>query len=346
MNQMKTHAIPDRADEINLIELARKLIAHWPIIAVCMVLAGLGGLLSLRSATYTYTAELKVTPTQSSTQSSLQGLSSLASLAGVSMPKDLGATQFILYVEGTTSRSTADALAKQTAIMKGVFKSQWDEAANRFVDRPERFDNWTNRIKKLIGIPIYSWTPPDGAQLQLYLQDRLRITEDRVKPIVTLSYDNEDPVFAVAFLTALNKTVDDQLRQRTLSRVNENIAYLSRQLATITLTEHRDAIIQTLSEQEKTKMMASSDTPFAAEMIGVPSASFRPTKPNPTLIIVASILAGLLLGVVASLVREALSARERNGRLASRSKLRAGCDAEAPTGFQEQQAQARLNEQR
>jgi len=309
MNQMHPHALPDKTDQIYLGDLVRRLIAQWPIIVGCMILALVGGGLTLHYATYTYTAELKVTPTQSSSQNlPLQGLSGLASLAGVSLPRDLGSTQFVLYVEGVTSRSAADALAQNPQVMKIIFKSEWDARGNRFVERLGPFENWINSAKKMIGIPVYPWTPPDGARLREYLVDRIRVAEERVKPIVTLSYDHEDPVFAVAFLTTLNKTVDDQLRQRSLARVNENIAYLSRQLATITLTEHRSAITQALSEQEKTKMLASSSTAFAAEMIGVASASFRPTKPNPLVAIAVSVLGGFLLGVIIALWWEWLRA--------------------------------------
>jgi LPS O-antigen subunit length determinant protein (WzzB/FepE family) len=334
MNQMNPHPVPNKADEINLIELAHKLMAQWPIIIVCTILALLGGLLSLHFATYTYTAELKVTPAQSSTQNSmsLQGLSGLASLAGVSLPGNLGGgTQFILYVEGATSRNTADVLAKQPELMKIVFKSEWDANANRFVENVDWFERWTNAIKKLIGIPVYRWTPPDGARLEIYLKDRVRIVEDRVKPIVTLSYNHEDPAFAVTFLSALNKTADDQLRQRTLSRVNDNIAYLSRQLATITLTEHRGAIIQALSEQEKTKMMASSGAPFAAEMISAPSASFRPTKPYPPLVIVVAGLVGVLFGIAIALARQWLGVGARkHGRVSSSRNRRIGPEPQSP----------------
>jgi len=105
-------AIPSKADTIGLMDLllllwhSRKTIL-WTVLATVLV-----AIIYLHSATYLYTAELDVTPVQSSASNvggKLGGLSGLASLAGVNLPQNSGEAQFELYVEGIQSRSVADA---------------------------------------------------------------------------------------------------------------------------------------------------------------------------------------------------------------------------------------------
>ena len=76
---------------------------------------------------------------------------------------------------------------------------------------------------------------------------------------------------------------------------------LSAQLGKVTIAEHREALAQTLSEQEKQRMAASSSAPYAAEPFGNATASPRPTSPRPILVLAASLMAGLLLGTLAAL---------------------------------------------
>jgi len=313
MNQAAPHPSLNRFDEINLVELAQKVLARWPIIVSCMAFALLAGVLSLRYAVYTYTAELKVTPVQAAVQnplSSLGQLSGLASLVGVSLPRS-DAPPFFLYVESVASRPVADELAMDSELMKVIFRGEWDAQANRFVERTGWMESMTNKVKALLGLPVFPWTPPDGARLQLHLRDWVQVVEDTRKPIVTLRYEHQNPIFAVDFLKALDRTIDSQLRRKTLARVNENIDYLSQQLTTVRLAEHRQAIIGMLSEQEKNKMMASSNAPVAAETVSGPTSSFRPTKPRQFLVIAGALFAGLLLGTIAALFWEWWSSRQR-----------------------------------
>jgi uncharacterized protein involved in exopolysaccharide biosynthesis len=313
MNQAAPHPNLDRIDEINILELAQRMLARWPIIVACMMLTSLAGVLTLRYSTYTYTAELKVTPVQANAQGSLSQLgqlSGLASLVGVALPRS-DATPFFLYVESVASRAVADQLATDPELMKRVFKSEWDASTNRYVERVTTFGSIANSLRELLGIPVFPWTPPDGARLQIYLQSSVEVSEDTRKPIVTLRYDHEDPAFAAAFLATLDRAIDSELRKKTLDRVNENIAYLSQQLTTVRLAEHRQAIIDMLSEQEKSRMMASSTAPIAAETVSGPTSSFRPTKPRQLLVIAATVLAGFLLGCILALAWDWFAHRRR-----------------------------------
>jgi len=291
-------------DEIDLAELARALWGGRWIIAGVTGAVLLAAVLYLNFATYKYTARLTLTPAQASGStltSKLGGLSDLASIAGINMPQDSSALAFSLYVEGIHSRSLADAMARHRNLMQIIFHRDWNAAKSAWQEPTGFVRSTATAIKRMLGIPVYDWRPPDGARLQEFMAEEVGIEQDPKKPFVTISFDHEDPVFAARFISTLNSELDNFLRQKALARANGNIEYLSIQLGKVTIAEHREALAQALSEQEKQRMVASSSAPYAADPFGTATASAHPTAPRPVLVLAASLMAGLLLGTLAAL---------------------------------------------
>jgi len=265
------------------------------------------GAIYLHFATYVYTAQLQVAPTQASNSiaSKLGGLGDLASAAGVSLGQDSGPMQYRLYIEGLRSRTVANELARRTDIMRVLFSDEWDDKTHGWV-QPERgfIGQIILLVKQVVGVPIYAYEPPDGARLQTYLDTQINVDRNPKNTLATITYNNKDPAFAVAFLAALHKVDDDLLRRKALARSQQYIKYLSEKLPTVTIAEHRQAISDVLSDQEKSMMMASAQLAYAAEPYGPPSASYRPTTPLPIPVLVGSIVAGALLGVAYAALSE------------------------------------------
>jgi hypothetical protein len=263
------------------------------IIAAFIVIA----IIYLNHATYYYTATMNVTPVQTSSNSSKLGnFAGLASIAGVSLPQDSSSMSFVLYTEGLRSRLAADTLSRDPVIMQSVFKSEWNAQQARFVEPNAPLKPVIRAAKTILGLPQYRWRAPDSARLQAYLHQEIKIIQNPKSPVATIIYSNPDADFAGTMLSSLNKVVNNSLRQRSLNRSNDSIAYLTQQMERVTLAEHREAIAAALSEQEKQRMFASSSMPFAAEPFGGIIVSLRPTSPQPAIVLIAAVFAGLVAG--------------------------------------------------
>ena len=254
-------------------------------------------LLYLHLATYKYTATLMVSPVTQSSQSGsisgkLGGLSSLASLAGINIGADAATQAFMLYQKGLYSRDVADLLAKDPQIMHAVFYKQWDADAKQWTPPNPTKRAIIGFVQDLIGIPRHDWKPPDGALLQEYITDNVNVDIEPDKPVVTITYNDQDPEFAVKFLHAIDRTVDNKLRDLALVRSNQYIGYLSDQLTKVTNADVRDALMSTLTDQENTKMMASVTAPYSAQPFGPPSASRKQMIPKPFLVLAAALVIG------------------------------------------------------
>jgi hypothetical protein len=257
-------------------------------------------------ATYTYTATLMVSPVMQSSQSGglagkLGGLSSLASMAGVSIGNDPATQAFMLYQKGLYSRDVADLLAKDPQIMHAVFHKQWDAAGKQWIAPNPAVRAIVVFVQSLLGIPNHDWQPPDGALLEEYITDHVFIETEPDKPVVTITYGDADPQFAVKFLHALDRAVDNKLRDLALVRANQYTGYLSDQLTKVANTDVREALMATLTDQENTKMMASVTAPYSAQPFGPPSASRKPTFPKPFLVLGAALIIGGFAGGLAAI---------------------------------------------
>ncbi len=283
-----------------LLWLQRRLIAAIAGFCVLLMIA------YLHIADFKYTASLTVLPPQSmgeTSSSKLSRLGGLASLAGVRLPQDSSSLQFLKYVETLHSYETAQTLLTQPDITKRIFEQDWDQPTKSWKEPQNMGRPVINLVKRLIGVPVFAWRAPNAAGLQEFLSRHVVIYEDPKKPIVTVSFENRDPAFAVEFLTTLHQAVETRLRTSSQARTKANISYLAAKLKTVVVTEHRTALSEALGEQERALMLAESNAPFAAEPIGGVNISDRPTSPRPLLFLIGSCIVGLMFGALFVLVR-------------------------------------------
>ena len=279
--------------------LQRLWTGRWIMMAFATVGVILASLF-LHVATYSYTATLTLLPSQSQTQTSnsLGGLGgSIAALTGLNLAQGGTVSPFLIYPDALKSRVVADDLvARSPDILQHLFEGQWDESTQQWRPPSGQMYEWLTFVRSTLGMYVAPWAPPDGANLQLLISTRVRVEPNLRNPILKVSFDDRDPVFAQRFLDALHASVDRSLRQMTLDRSSEYIRYIQERLRTVEVSDVRQALVSTLSEQMRLVMMASSNTPFAAQPIGGAERSLFPTSPRGFLVLFLSLLVGSILG--------------------------------------------------
>lgn len=250
----------------------------------------------LHTATYRYTATLPVAAAQQENSNILSGMSGLASVAGISLPGSEVVSPFSLYLKSLHSRQVAEVLAANPAFMQTIFADQWDGATGRWRAPSGVMRSIVGATKAALGFPAQTWQPPGAAEMQGYLADNVDVDKDTQEAFATLKFKHPDPEFAKGFLTAVHMVSDEYLRERALRRTDETIRYLSTKLQTVTVAEHREALVTALSSQEKMRMNAASDAPYAAEPFGSAASSVAPTTPRPLVILLFALFSGLVVG--------------------------------------------------
>lgn len=290
--------------EIDLVDLWKALVRQKQVIFLAVSATLMFAIAYLNLAERTYTVGLQVTPTESQGTKLGSGLSGLASIAGVSLSAGKESPSFDLYLEGLHSLEAARVLAENQALMQNIFSDEWDKERKDWREPGGIVKKIISGVKILLGMRAYGWQAPDAKRLQEFIADEVKISKDSNRPVVTITFQHKSSEIGISLISSLHKAVDDDLRMRTLRRSTGYISYLYDQLKEASVAEYREALVELIAEQEKRRMIASSNLSYAAEPFSGPYASLYPTKPQSIFVLITSILLGLVVGVIGAVVRD------------------------------------------
>ena len=256
-----------------------------------------------RDATF-WTAEIRmfaapaaagVAPRRGLAGLAAQAGGTLGALAG-SLGSGEAAPPFRFFLDGLSTPEVAARLAQDPLVMQKVFAGEWDPETGQW-RRPSSFVGSVREgLFALLGLPAFAWSPPDATRLQAYIGDAVKVRRSVKSPLVTLTHEHWDRAFAADFLNTLAAVADDQLRQSNAQRTAANIDYLSARLAATTQADAREALVDSLAEEERAAMLAAARLPYAAEPFGPATVGRWPSRPRPLPLLAAGLVAGLLLG--------------------------------------------------
>jgi len=306
-------------------ELAAALLNGWFLVLLGMLVGVMWAADNLKASGYQYRAQMQVTQAET-TGGGANQLSGLAALAGAGLPIAQNGTEFRLYLDSLKTRDIADQLAKDPTIMHTLFASEWDEATQSWREPAmSKSDANYKAIYDWLGFPSVPWHAPDSESLLQILGQLINVEQDPRRPYVaTVVVTYYDPQFAMKLLTDLHKTADNALRQKAIRRTTDYIAFLNNLLSRVTVAEHRTSIAQSLSEQEKTAMIAQSGSAYAAEPFERPWVSSIPVSPKPLPALSEGIFLGALAGSFLALLKWGPGSRlkTRLARLVAKRRLR------------------------
>lgn len=243
-----------------------------------------------------YEVALTVTPTAQNATTSLKSLGNLGSMLGMANPLAGHNDAFDYYLAGLDARVTMERLTKDQTLMHALFPEEWSQESQTWHPRRSPVLAAERGIAAVVGYPVRAWTPPDAARLQDYVKKNVTIDSDKKTRLTTISIRSDHPETASRLLLGLHQAIDGYLRDRTMVRATNYIDYINRELTKVTVAEYRQALIDTASEQEKLRMAASSNLPFAAEPFGGAEVSSRPVSPNLPVLWVLGALLGTAIG--------------------------------------------------
>ena len=138
----------------------------------------------------------------------------------------------------------------------------------------------------------------DPARLADYLSHRVRLESVGTGGLKRLTYWHADPAFAAYFVGRVHAATDLIIRNAIRNDASQRVDYLSRAIDGTMNPENRKALTTLLMEQERLRMLASIDQPYAAAVIEPPAAAFRSGWPDRALWLVFGALIGALAGYV------------------------------------------------
>jgi len=268
-----------------------------------LILSLIIGSIYLRIATYTYTAELVLTPTEQNAAKISSNLAGLGSLVGLNLGNGEN-SGFAMYEEAANSYAVAAKLSQDPVIMHKIFEGAWNQERQRWQEPKSVSSSIIGTLKYLLGVPRYRWAPPGPKDLQEYIGRSVVIKDDKIKPIKIVSFDHKDPNFSVYFVNKINFEADNFLRRKSLDRSSEYIKYLQGRLNEVQIMDYRENLLDQLKYYEQMRMAANSNVAFVAEIFGGAEASQRPTRPKPSIVLAICVSIGFISWILYAFLSE------------------------------------------
>lgn len=280
--------------------------AGWRLVALCVLASVSLAVAGLRFAPAEHTAVMVVGPTARTGAAAMGARVPLLGSDGTfgmaePGPGEETLSDFARFLELLGSVPVAERLMADPALAQQLFPGRWEAAEGRWMPAAGVLPGLKRLLLALVGRE--DWVEPDAVILAKRIRERLVVTQVGTSPMRRLAFRHADRAFALDLLGRLAAAADGQLRAEAVRRSAAQIAYIRAKLATVTVAEHRRALIELLAEQERVSMLIEVDLPFAADPIEPPSAARLPDWPDPLLVLLAALAGGVMTGVTLASVR-------------------------------------------
>jgi uncharacterized protein involved in exopolysaccharide biosynthesis len=203
----------------------------------------------------------------------------LAALAGVSIGKGQSWDEAIALLR---SRRMIESLVKQRDLMPVLFEKKWDPGRRA----------WKQGVTR----------PPSMGDAVLMFQRRiLQVREDAKTGLVTVRIQWHDPAVAADWANTLVQMADRELRDNAIQTSTLSLKALQGELARADAIELRTAIGRLMEQQLKARLLADVRRDFAYRVIdpAVPSDRDKRVQPTRVVMVLAGMVLGVLLGLIA-----------------------------------------------
>ncbi len=280
---------PVEEDEIDLREIWRVLVDNKKLIALVTAVTTLIALVTAFSITPIYRAEVLLAPASAEKTGGLGALAGqfgdLAALAGINVG---GGDQTQEAIATLKSRALTEAFIKENNIMPILFEDDWDADKKAWKDQD-------------------SEDAPTLWQAYEVFNEKIRaVSADKKSGLVNLAIEWKDPVLAATWANDLVKRVNRQRQQETIQEAEGSIGYLYKQLAKTSSVEVEQAIYRLVEAQTKNIMVAHAREEYAFKVLDPAVPPEKKVKPKRAFILVLGIVFGLMLGVFAAFIRNAM----------------------------------------
>lgn len=242
----------------------------------------------------------------SATVGALGGLGGLAAMAGVTLPMGGGEDKGLKVMETIKSRAFVKHLLKFDDILPSLIAADdYDKKTKKLSYDRSIYDQENKKwVRKAEGgkgvIPSYLEAH------EIYLEDILSISQDKISGKIIITIEHISPVFAKEFLDLVIREANSLVRQKDLLDSKNALSYLSEQINKTPQVEIRESINQLIQVQLETQMMANINTNYVLTPIEPPFIPEEKSKPNRTLIVIIGTLIGGILSVIYILARKFL----------------------------------------
>ena len=212
----------------------------------------------------------------SSLGAALGSLGGIASLAGLNLGQSQQTQEALAVLQ---SSELSEAFIKDKGLITKFFAKKWNPATQ----------TWNVPQEKI----------PTPNKAFRYFDRKVRtVSTDKKSGLIELQIDWTDRNEAADWANDLVRRLNEEMRDRAVSRADEAMVYLEKELATTSTVETRAAIGRVMEAQVKERMLARVTEDYAFRVVdrATPADRDDPVRPQKALLIIIGFLMGGALG--------------------------------------------------
>jgi len=266
------------------------------VIAVCVLIALV--FIHLQKPQYTaITVIAQQEAGQSNPLNSSSALKALSSLTGNEVGMQSEIDEFLKLL---TTPSVSRRLIERLPVMEHLFHSEFDAEKKQWKRPQGMLSGVKGIIYPALGIPPK--TSLNEFDLAAYISGHVIVSKDRATSLVSVSFSDPDPAFAVQFLSTLFSVADEQMRNAIKVRAGNNVKSLGRMISSLDNADLKLSLITIFQTQEQRYMLASSGDTYAFRYVQAPATSGQQTWPAVWAILGVAVIAGVTISFLLSLL--------------------------------------------
>ena len=251
--------------------------------------------------TYTSRAVLLPVDQESSISSALSQYSSIASVAGIAIPKSSSQNNVIEAIERVKSYSFFTKYFLPSIKLENLYAAiEWDPQGNKIFYDEKLFNSFTGEWVRSAQPPMTK-IPSYQESYELY-KKILHIYKDDKTSFVNISINHISPNIAKEWIDIIIENINESMRDEDKITSSKSIEFLNKSFSDTTLSGTKVAISKLLEKQIQDLMFISANENYVFKTLEEPIAPEKKSAPSRALIVILGSILGSIFGVIFSLV--------------------------------------------
>ena len=253
------------------------------------------------SDVYKSSSLLAPTSQDESLSSSLGGLSSLAGIAGVSLPAGSISDSQIAVKRIESFEFFSKNFLPSIKLEDLMAEKKWIPQENKLIYDKDIFDESSNKWVRKVSYP--KKTIPSSQEAFKEFKKALSINQDEETGLVYLSIEHISPHVAKEWMDVIIYNINECMREIDKEDAQNSINFLSDSIKTTNSQSIKLVFSKLMESQMQTLMLASSNEDYIFKTINSPIVPEEKSGPNRAFICIVGTLFGFIFSIIVVLIQ-------------------------------------------
>tara|TARA_A100001234_G_scaffold129864_1_gene113882 strand:+ start:10899 stop:11828 length:930 start_codon:yes stop_codon:yes gene_type:complete len=253
------------------------------------------------SDVYKSSSLLAPTSQDESLSSSLGGLSSLAGIAGVSLPAGSISDSQIAVKRIESFEFFSKNFLPSIKLEDLMAEKKWIPQENKLIYDKDIFDESSNKWVRKVSYP--KKTIPSSQEAFKEFKKALSINQDEETGLVYLSIEHISPHVAKEWMDVIIYNINECMREIDKEDAQNSINFLSDSIKTTNSQSIKLVFSKLMESQMQTLMLASSNEDYIFKTINSPIVPEEKSGPNRAFICIVGTLFGFIFSIILVLIQ-------------------------------------------